>query len=97
MENGAATWWPVVDLKSVVVLQDEAVQRSVRCLESQSISDVYTLSLLAYTYTLMDRAAPRRQRVMDTLERLAINEGSSFVLYSPVRWDVLVWHEGYTL
>ena len=77
MEHSAANWWPVVDLMPVVVLQDEAVQRSVRCLESQPISDVYTLSLLAYTYTLMDRDAPRRHRVMDTLERLAINEGSS--------------------
>ena len=51
-----------------------------KCLDSQTISDVYTLSLLAYTYTLMDRNGRRRRIVMDRLEQLTISNGDFMIV-----------------
>ena len=56
--------------------------QAVKCLDSHTISDVYTLSLLAYTYTLMDRNGRRRRVVMDILEHLTISNGDfMFVIH----------------
>ncbi|KAI0227872.1 Alpha-2-macroglobulin-like protein 1 [Lamellibrachia satsuma] len=63
-------------LEAGTPVEDIAVRQAVKCLDSQTISDVYTLSLLAYTYTLMDRNGRRRRVVMDILEQLTIsNDG----------------------
>ena len=56
--------------------QDPAVHNAVLCLDSQTITDTYTVALMAYAYTLWDKTSRQRSVVMDRLEELATVESA---------------------
>ena len=57
-------------------MQDQAVRNAVLCLESQDVTDTYTLSLMAYAYTLWDAASRQRTDVIAKLDAMIVTNGT---------------------
>jgi hypothetical protein len=53
---------------------DKVIRNAVRCLDAESVDDVYTLSLMAYAYSVLPSGSPQKPAVMAKLEQKAINE-----------------------
>ena len=69
----------VAMLEAGIPPTDPSIVRAVRCLDVQDIPDTYTLSLIAYAYTLYDLRHLKRQHVMDMLEEKAtVKDGMKF-------------------
>ncbi|ELT94944.1 hypothetical protein CAPTEDRAFT_228650 [Capitella teleta] len=53
---------------------DESVRNAVLCLDSQTVTDTYTISLMAYALTLWDSSSRQRNAAVARLENLANHE-----------------------
>ncbi|XP_021351698.1 alpha-2-macroglobulin-like isoform X2 [Mizuhopecten yessoensis] len=68
-------------LEAGVSKMDTAVTSAVRCLDVQDNNDTYTLSLMAYAYTLYDVNWPQRSEVMAELEERAMFRDDGILKY----------------
>lgn len=51
------------------------MRNAVLCLDSQTVSDTYTIALMAYALSLWDPESRQRRNIMDRLDALATHNG----------------------